>query len=140
MAATRKKPIRTPRATTLDPTPRHMWLASLGMVVAARRQSLAAAGRVGASIGNAMADARFALRRAETGLRAGLDGVRGEVGPRLTCVGNEIGAGLAPIVARLGLAPAAKRAPRKLRKAARKQAPRRAVGRPARRPEAKAAG
>jgi len=48
MAAIKKKPTRKPQATALEPTPRHLWLASLGVLVAARRGSEAAAKRAGA--------------------------------------------------------------------------------------------
>ena len=89
---------------------------------------------------NTIADARFALRRAEAELRAGVDGVRSQVEPKVACISNEVEARLAPIVAKLGLKPKAKRAPRKARKtAAKKPAARRAVRKPAKRVAKKAA-
>ena len=132
MAALKKKPTRKTKTTALDPTPRHLWLASLGMLVAARRESTAAAQRAASKVENTIADARYALRRAEADLRAGVDGVRSQVTPKVQKFSSEVEARLAPIVAKLGLKPAGKRAPRKARKSAAK-APRRAVRKPAKR-------
>ena len=140
MATIKKKATRKPQVAALDPTPRHLWLASLGMLVAARRESKAAVLRVTGRMENTVADARYALRRAEADLRAGVDGVRGQVAPKVACFSNEVEARLAPIVAKLGLAPKARRAPRKARKsAAKKPVARRAVRKPARRVAKKAA-
>src|SRR5690606_18853543 len=109
-----------PRATALDASPRHLWLASLGLLVAARRESLAVAGRASAKVGDSIADARHAIRRAEADLRASVDGVRDQVAPKMACFSNEVEARLAPIVAKLGLKAQAKRMPRKGRKTATK--------------------
>ena len=131
MAATKKKATRKTRATALEPTPRHLWLASLGTLVAVRREAAAAVQRAAAQVGNSLADARYAIRRAEADLRAGVDGVRGQVAPKVACFSSEVEARLAPIVAKLGLKPKARRAPRKARQAAAK-APRRSARKPAR--------
>ena len=140
MATIKKKATRKPQVAALDPTPRHLWLASLGMLVAARRESKAAVLRVTSRIENTVADARYALRRAEADLRAGVDGVRGQVAPKVACFSNEVEARLAPIVAKLGLAPKARGTTRKARKsAAKKPVARRAVRKPARRVAKKAA-
>src|SRR5690606_26987194 len=112
---------RKAQAAPLEPTPRHLWLASLGALVVARRESQAAVQRATATVRNSVADARYAIRRAEADLRAGVDGVRGQVAPKVACIGNEVEARLAPIVAKLGLKPKAKAAPRKGRKAAAKK-------------------
>lgn len=135
MATLKKKAPRNTRATTLDPTPRHLWLASLGALVAARRETGVAAKRAGATVRNTIADARYALRRAEADLRAGVDSMRGQVAPKVACISSEVEARLAPIVAKLGLERAATRAPRKARKAAAAKQPatRRGVRKPARR-------
>ena len=134
MAAIKKKVTRKPQATVLEPTPRHLWLASLGMLVAARRESKAAVQRATAKVENTVADARYAIRRAEADLRAGVDGVRGQVAPKMACISGEVEARLAPIVAKLGLKPKARRAPRKGRKPAAKQAAgRRTTRKPAKR-------
>ena len=140
MAAIKKKAPRKTQAAALEPTPRHLWLASLGLLVAARRESKAVAKRASVKVENSIADARYAIRRAEADLRAGVDGVRSQVEPRVACISNEVEARLAPIVAKLGLAPKAKRAPRKARKTvANKPVARRAVRKPAKRVAKKAA-
>ena len=140
MAAIKKKPTRKPQATALEPTPRHLWLASLGMLVAARRESKAALKRAANRVENTVADARYAIRRAEADLRAGVDGVRSQVEPKVLKLSGEVEARLAPIVAKLGLAPKTKRSVRKARKtAAKKPVARRAVRKPAKRVAKKAA-
>ena len=131
MAATKKKPTRKPQAAALEPTPRHLWLASLGMLVAARRESKTAVRRAAGKVENTVADARYAIRRAEADLRAGVDGVREQVAPKVACISHEVEARLAPIVAKLGLKQKAKRAPRK--PAAKKPATHRATRKPAKR-------
>ena len=138
MAAIKKKATRKTQAAALEPTPRHLWLASLGALVAVRRESKAAVQRAASKVENAVADARYAIRRAESDLRAGVDGVRGQVAPKMACISGEVEARLAPIVAKLGLKPKAKRAPRKSRKTAAK-ATRRTVRKPAKRVAKKAA-
>lgn len=136
MATLKKKPTRKTQAAVLEPTPRHLWLASLGMLVAARRESQAVLKRATAKVENTIADARYTLRRAEADLRAGVDGVRSQVTPTVQKLSHDVEARLAPIVAKLGLKP---KAPRKTRKTATKPA-RRTVRKPARRVASKAAG
>ena len=51
MAASNTKATRKTHAAVLEPTPRHLWLASLGMLVAARRESRAAVNRASAALG-----------------------------------------------------------------------------------------
>lgn len=131
MAAIKNKPTRKTKAAALDPTPRHLWLASLGMLVAARRETRAAVTRAASKVENSIADARYAIRRAEADLRAGVDGVRDQVAPKVACLSNEVEARLAPIVAKLGLKPKTGRKGRKA--AAKKPVVRRAVRKPAKR-------
>lgn len=132
MAAIKKKATRKTHAPALEPTPRHLWLASLGVLVAARRESRAAVQRAATRVENTIADVRYAIRRAEADLRSNLDGVRSQVEPKVARFSGEVEARLAPIVAKLGLTPKPKGAPRKARKTAAK-APRRTVRKPARR-------
>lgn len=129
MAALKKKATRKTQAAALEPTPRHLWLASLGMLVAARRESKVVAKRAASKVEATIADARYALRRAEADLRAGVDGVRSQVEPKVQKLSNDVEARLAPIVAKLGLKP---KASRKTRKPATK-AVRRTVRKPAKR-------
>ena len=101
------------------------------MLVAARRESKTAVRRAAGKVENTVADARYAIRRAEADLRAGVDGVREQVAPKVACISHEVEARLAPIVAKLGLKQKAKRAPRK--PAAKKPATHRATRKPAKR-------
>ena len=135
MAALKKKATRKTQAAALEPTPRHLWLASLGMLVAARRESKVVAKRAASKVEATIADARYALRRAEADLRAGVDGVRSQVEPKMQKLSGGVEARLAPIVAKLGLKP---KATRKTRKPAAK-AVRRAVRKPAKRAAKQAA-
>ena len=136
MAALKKKATRKTQAAALEPTPRHLWLASLGMLVAARRESKVVAKRAASKVEATIADARYALRRAEADLRAGVDGVRSQVEPKIQQLSGDVEARLAPIVAKLGLKP---KAARKARKPATK-AVRRTPRKPAKRVAKQAAG
>ncbi|WP_271678586.1 hypothetical protein [Thermomonas mangrovi] len=128
---TRKKPVRktAARSPSLDATPRHLWLASLGLLVAGRREGRHLLQQAQAKAATAADDARKAVRQAEAGLRGSLGTVRQQVEPKVQSLGAEVEARLAPIVAKLGLKPAGKRAARKARKA-----PAKAVRRMARKP------
>jgi hypothetical protein len=135
MATPKKKATRKTKAATLEPTPRHLWLASLGVLVAARRESKAVAKRAVGKVEATIADARYALRRAEADLRAGVDGVRSQVEPKVQKLSHDVEARLAPIVAKLGLKPKASRNTRKPAK----KAVRRTARKPAKRVAKKAA-
>ena len=128
---TRKKPLRktAARSPSLDATPRHLWLASLGLLVAGRREGRHLLQQAQAKAATAADDACKAVRQAEAGLRGSLGTVRQQVEPKVQSLGSEVEARLAPIVAKLGLKPAGKRAARKARKA-----PAKAVRRVARKP------
>ncbi len=128
---TRKKPVRktAARSPSLDATPRHLWLASLGLLVAGRREGRHLLQQAQAKAATAADDACKAVRQAEAGLRGSLGTVRQQVEPKVQSLGSEVEARLAPIVAKLGLKPAGKRAARKARKA-----PAKAVRRVARKP------
>jgi hypothetical protein len=128
---TRKKPVRktAARSPSLDATPRHLWLASLGLLVAGRREGRHLLQQAQAKAATAADDACKAVRQAEAGLRGSLGTVRQQVEPKVQSLGSEVEARLAPIVAKLGLKPAGKRAVRKARKA-----PAKAVRRVARKP------
>ena len=128
---TRKKPVRKTarRSPSLDATPRHLWLASLGLLVAGRREGRHLLQQAQAKAATAADDACKAVRQAEAGLRGSLGTVRQQVEPKVQSLGSEVEARLAPIVAKLGLKPAGKRTPRKARKA-----PAKAVRRVARKP------
>ena len=127
-----KKTSRNKHAAIVEPTARHLWLASLGALVAVRRESKAAVKRASSKLENTVADARYALRRAEADVRASVHGVRTQVEPKMHKFSSDVEARLAPVLAKLGLDTKAKRAPRKARKTTAK-APRRTVRKPARR-------
>ena len=132
--APRKTASRKNTTTALEPNLRHAWLASLGLLVAARRESKAAAQRAATKAETAIADARKAVKRAEADLRGGIEGVRDQVQPKVVKFSSEVEARLAPVLDKLGLKPKARRAPRKGRKPAAKQAAgRRTTRKPAKR-------
>lgn len=136
MAASKKTAPRKTQAPVLAPTPRHLWLASLGMLLAAGRESKAVVKRATAKVENTVADARYAVRRVEADLRDGIDGVRHQVEPKVVKFSSDVEARLAPVLDKLGLK--AGRAPRKARKPAPK-ATRRVARKPAARMAKKAA-
>ena len=140
MAATRKYAPRKKTATKVEPNLRHVWLASLGLLVAARRESKAAAERATARAEGAIADARKTVKRAEADLRGGIEGMRDQVQPKMLKFSSEVEARLAPVLDKLGLKSKLKRPARKTRKpAAKKPALRRAPRAPAKRVANKAA-
>lgn len=128
MAASRHK-----KSVLLEPSPRHLWLASLGVLVAAQRESRVLVRRASTKFGDAVADARYALRRAE----AGIDGMRDQVAPKVQQFSHDVEARLAPIVAKLGLK--TQRGARKGRKPAAKSGARRTARKAASRVAKKAA-
>ena len=127
--ATIRKSRKRSAAAGVEPTPRHLWLASLGLLVAGRREGRHLLQQAQAKAATAADDACKAVRQAEAGLRGSLGTVRQQVEPKVQSLGAEVEARLAPIVAKLGLKPARKRAARKARKA-----PAKAVRRTARKP------
>lgn len=96
-------------AAAHETTPRHVWLAGLGLVAIARREAIAGAQRA----------------------RGELDALRSRVEPGLARFGAEVESRLAPMLARLGLAPSA--TARRARPAATKKTTRRAGARAPRR-------
>ena len=138
--APRKTASRKNTTTALEPNLRHAWLASLGLLVAARRESKAAAQRATAKAEGAIADARQAVKRAEADLRGSIDSVRDQVQPKVVKFSSDVEARLAPVLDKLGLKSKQKRAVRKTRKpAAKKPTLRRATRKPAKRVAKKAA-
>ena len=140
MATIRKNAPRKKTTTTIEPNLRHVWLASLGLLVAARRESKAAAQRATATAEGAIADARKAVKRAEADLRGGIEGVRDQVQPKVVKFSSDVEARLAPVLDNLGLKSKQKRSARKTRTpAAKKPTLRRATRKPAKRVAKKAA-
>ena len=141
MATIRKNaPRKTKQTSNVEPNLRHVWLASLGLLVAARRESKAAAQRANAKAEAAIADARKAVKRAEADLRGGIEGVRDQVQPKVVKFSSDVEARLAPVLDKLGLTSKQKRSARKTRKqAAKKPTLRRATRKPVKRVAKKAA-
>jgi hypothetical protein len=137
MATLRKNAARktAPRKNVpLEPNLRHAWLASLGLLVAARRESKAVAQRATRKAEAALDGARSAVKRAEADLRGGIEGVRGQVQPKVMKFSSDVEARLAPVLDKLGLKSKQKRAARTARKpAAKKRALRRATRAPVKR-------
>ncbi len=133
MAATRKRNTRK-TASNIEATPRHVWLAYLGLFVAARREGRAAISRAVAKAEATSNDMRKATRQAEKELRGRVDELRSQVQPKVMQFSGDVEARLAPVLDKLGLKPKARRAPRKGRKPAAKQAAgRRTTRKPAKR-------
>ena len=133
-----KKTSRQKTTVAIEPTARHLWLASLGALVAVRRESKAAVQRLAAGVEAAAARIRQTARNAEADLR-------GQVQPKMIKLSSDVEARLAPIVDKLGLdrfglKSKAKRVPRNGRKpAAKKPTLRRVTRKPAKRVVKKAA-
>jgi hypothetical protein len=109
-------------------------------MVAARRESKAAAQRVASKAETAIADARKAVKRAEADLRGGIEGVRDQVQPKVMKFSSDVETRLAPVLDKLGLKSKQKRTARKTRKpVAKKPATRRATRTPGKRVAKKAA-
>ncbi|MDI1253479.1 hypothetical protein [Thermomonas sp.] len=146
MAALKNKKIsRKKHAAAIEPTVRHLWLASLGALVAVRRESKAVALRVAAGVEDAATRIRQAARNAEADLRGGIADVRGQVQPKMMKLSSDVEARLAPIIDKLGLdkfglKAKTRRAPSKGRKpASKKPTLRRATRKPVKRAAKKVA-
>ena len=144
MATTRKRTTRksaaATRKVTIDATPRHVWLAYLGLLVAARREATAAVARAVTTAETTANDVRKATQQAEKELCGRVGELRSQVRPSVIKFSSDVEARLAPVLDKLGLKKAAKdkRAPRKARKTAAKSA-RRTTRKPAKRTARKAA-
>ena len=123
MAASKKT------STANETTVRHLWLAGLGLVAVTRKQAIATAGRVFDGIGALKQRVERDAADVQANVRQGIDGVRGQVEPKLAKIrvaqfSAEIESRLAPVLAKLGLKPRAS-AQRKGRKPVVKKAIRR---------------
>ncbi len=145
MATRKKQASRKKNVVAIEPTARHLWLASLGTLVAVRRESKSAARRVAVGVEDAATRLLQTARNAEADLRGGIADVRGQVQPKMMKLSSDVEARLAPIVEKLGLGKfglkaKAKRASRKGRKpASKKPTLRRATRTPAKRAARKVA-
>lgn len=129
-AVKRKKPAAS--ETTL----RHVWLAGLGLVVLARREAIAAAGRSIGRVDALQQRVRDFADDARSNVRGGIENVRDQVEPKVVKFSAEVEARLAPVLDKLGLKKP-KRGQRKARKTATKKPQSRRVA--ARKPAARRA-
>lgn len=123
--ATRKK-IKPKQETTL----RHVWLAGLGVVAIARRETLNAANDAAARVGALKKKAGKLADEAQNNVRDGIASARVQGEAKVGQFSADVEARLAPVLVKLGLKPKAKRVVRS-RKPATKQAAKRAPARKA---------
>ncbi len=123
--ATRKK-IKPKQETTL----RHVWLAGLGVVAIARRETLNAANDAAARVGVLKKQAAKLADEAQNNVRDGIASARVQGEAKVGQFSADVEARLAPVLVKLGLKPKAKRVVRS-RKPATKQAAKRAPARKA---------
>ena len=123
--ATRKK-IKPKQETTL----RHVWLAGLGVMAIARRETLNAANDAAARVGVLKKQAAKLADEAQNNVRDGIASARVQGEAKVGQFSADVEARLAPVLVKLGLKPKAKRVVRG-RKPATKQAAKRAPARKA---------
>lgn len=112
--------------TANETTARHLWLAGLGLVAVTRKEAIATAGRVFDGIGALKQRLERGAADAQANVRHGIDGVRGQVEPKVAQFSAEVESRLAPVLVKLGLKPRVK-APRETRKPVAKKTTRRTV-------------
>ncbi|WP_242107390.1 hypothetical protein [Luteimonas aquatica] len=110
---------------------RHVWLASLGAVVVARREIRGIAAKAAQRLSRRADDVQSIAR-------GGLISVREQVEPKVEQFSAEIEARLHPVLVKLGIAPKAARPARKTAKTARRGAARRPAARTTRARKARA--
>jgi hypothetical protein len=119
MAVSKKK------STANETTARHLWLAGLGLLAVSRRQAIALAGRALDEAGALKRRAERSAANTQANVFHGIDGMRGQVEPKVAQFTAEVESRLAPVLVKLGLQPRAN-ARRKSRKAVAKKPIRRA--------------
>ena len=118
MAAATKRKTSANRETSL----RHVWLASLGLAVLARRQALATGHLVAGRADDLKRRAIALADDARANVVGGLDLVRGQVEPKVVKFSAEVEARLAQVLDKLGLKDSAQKRPaRKAHKSAGKR-------------------
>ena len=106
--AAKKKTTPKSQATTL----RHVWLAGLGLVAVARRETLNAANDAVAKVEAFKQQAGKLAGETQANVRGGIASVREQGEARVGQFSAEVEARLAPVLVKLGLKPKAKRASR----------------------------
>ena len=126
--ATRKKPVAKKTAVKMpEASLRHLWLAGLGVVAIARRETVNAANDAVARIDALKRQAAKLAGDAQDNVRGGIASVREQGEARVGQFSAEVEARLAPVLAKLGLKPkpvARKRkSTKKVAKAVRRRTP-----------------
>ena len=124
--ATRKK-IKPKQETTL----RHVWLAGLGVVAIARRETLNAANEAVTRVGVLKQKAGKLADEAQSNVRDGIASARVQGEAKVGQFSAEVEARLAPVLVKLGLKPKAKRVVRSRKPASKAAAKRAPVRKPA---------
>jgi len=132
--AAKKKTKSKAQETTL----RHLWLAGLGVVAVARRETLNAANDAVAKVESLKKQANKFANEAQANVLDGIASVREQGEAKANQFSAEVEARLAPVLAKLGLKPQAKKTTRG-RKPAKKVVAKRTRATPARKPAAKRA-
>lgn len=130
--AAKKKTKPKVQETTL----RHLWLAGLGAVVVARRETLNAANDAVAKVEALKKQANKFANEAQANVLDGIASVREQGEAKASQFSAEVEARLAPVLVKLGLKPQTKKATRG-RKPAKKAVAKRARATPVRKPAAK---
>ena len=130
--ATKKKTKSKVQETTL----RHLWLAGLGAVVVARRETLNAANDAVAKVEALKKQANKFANEAQANVLDGIASVREQGEAKASQFSAEVEARLAPVLVKLGLKPQTKKTTRG-RKPAKKAVAKRARATPVRKPAAK---
>lgn len=112
------------KTTANETTARHLWLAGLGLVAVTRKEAIATVGRAFNGLGALKQRVERGAADAQANVRHGIDGVRGQVEPKVAQFSAEIESRLAPVLVKLGLKLPVK-AQRKTRKPAVKKTTRR---------------
>ena len=124
--ATRKK-IIPKQETTL----RHVWLAGLGVVAIARRETLNAANEAVTRVGVLKQKAGKLADEAQSNVRDGIASARVQGEAKVGQFSADVEARLAPVLVKLGLKPKAKRVVRSRKPASKAAAKRAPVRKPA---------
>ena len=121
-----------------ETTLRHLWLAGLGVVAVARRETLNAANDAAARFGSFTTQAGKLASDAKANVRGSISSVREQGEAKASRFSADVEARLAPVLVKLGLKPKAKKATRG-RKPVKKAVAKRTRATPARKPVSKRA-
>lgn len=127
---------KTTKSKAQETTLRHLWLAGLGVVAVARRETSNAANDAAARVASLRTQAGKLAQEAQANVRGGIASVREHGEAKATRFSADVEARLAPVLVKLGLKPKAKKAARG-RKPGKKTVAKRARTTTARKPVAK---